>query len=639
MFKTHSWNGLWAGWLLALLVFLPLAALATPAGVVVVNDGQTSVPVVGVVDYLVEENGVPLTRDQVQDPSMASRWTRFPGRHLNLVIQKLPVWVRFNVESRAQRNEWLLNVNSPLLEQVALQQYSAASGWSATQHGGIKVQAKDKLLKHHEPVFALAIKKGETTTVLMRVHTESSFTAPLTLWEPQAFEAHRFDAALSMGLLFGILGVMLLYNATLFAFTRDRSYFVYSVYLLSIVLYELAATGLGPLYVWGGSAWTLIHGYEFFACISFLMATVFFRQFLELKTSAARHVRMLNTVLITYWLVAMVMVLTWRTEAWFYGVGLVGLLSGVAAIYSSIVLITLGVRSARYFAIAWAAIVAGTTLTLLAMYGAIESSWLTDNGQHVGFVIETVLLSIALADRIKRDRLQRERAQRESLALGITVQHEREEKIKAQEEAIAIQRRANEELELRVLDRTSEVERAMKNLEIANIELAKLSVTDALTKVHNRRYFDDVLKREHDRSARTGVPLALLLADIDHFKKINDTCGHLAGDECLRLVAATMAQTVGRSTDLIARYGGEEFALVLPATGPEQAIEVAERVRVAVEGITFIYRGKRVPISISVGVVAQVTQPHQPVPDFIAEADAALYRAKEAGRNRVMLAA
>ena len=129
-----------------------------------------------------------------------------------------------------------------------------------------------------------------------------------------------------------------------------------------------------------------------------------------------------------------------------------------------------------------------------------------------------------------------------------------------------MQLKANEELELRVLDRTAELKRAMENVELANVQLAKLSVTDGLTKVHNRRFFDETLKKEHDRSARTGTPLALLLADIDHFKKINDSVGHLAGDECLKLVASTLAGTVGRSTDLVARYGGEEFAIVLPAT-------------------------------------------------------------------------
>jgi diguanylate cyclase (GGDEF)-like protein len=104
-------------------------------------------------------------------------------------------------------------------------------------------------------------------------------------------------------------------------------------------------------------------------------------------------------------------------------------------------------------------------------------------------------------------------------------------------------------------------------------------------------------------------------------------------------VASTLAGTVGRSTDLVARYGGEEFAIVLPGTDATHALEVAERLRRAVEEIQFIYRGRRIPISISLGVVARVAVAHQPVTDFVSQADEALYAAKGAGRNQAQLAA
>src|SRR5690606_26683429 len=131
--------------------------------------------------------------------------------------------------------------------------------------------------------------------------------------------------------------------------------------------------------------------------------------------------------------------------------------------------------------------------------------------------------------------------------------------------------------------RTAELERTMKNLELANRELAKLSVTDPLTKLHNRRYFDETLQAELSRAVRTGQPLALILVDIDHFKAINDTYGHLVGDECLKLVASTLRQVVHRSADLVARYGGEEFAVVLPGIAPDDATEMANRLRQAIE--------------------------------------------------------
>jgi two-component system, sensor histidine kinase LadS len=642
MAKLYRWGCWWVVWLLcaAAPVFAaPASAPVSETPATLLTDGAASVNVVGGVDYLIEDAGQPLSGEQVRSLELASRWTRYEGRHINLVIQKKPVWFRFEVRNRSQRSEWLLNLNAPLLEDVAFVQVDAASDRaSPVQRAGIKVPAGEMLLKYPEPVFRLVLAPGERATVLLRVHTESSFAAPITLWAPHAFEAHRFDTGITMGLLFGILAVMLLYNASLFAFTLDRSYFFYSLYLLSIVLYELAVTGVGPLYVWPGNAWMLTHGYEFFASCAFLTATVFFRQFLELKSCPIAHIRHINTALVVFWVVATVMTITMRSEQLFYLIGLIGLLGGFVAIYVSIVLIALGVASARYFAIAWSALVFGTMLTLLMLYGAIEVNWLSINAQHIGFVIETVLLSIALADRIRRERQQRELAQREALGLTLAVQREREEKIKAQAEVIDTETRAKVELELRVIDRTAELGKAMNDLAQANVELSRLSVTDALTGVHNRRYFDSVLAREHERSLRTGVSLALLLCDLDHFKNINDRFGHLVGDDCLRRVAAVLRQVVGRSSDLIARYGGEEFALVLPGNTPEQAAEVAERVRAAVVAMDFRCREEHVPLTMSVGVVAQAAMAGSSVADFIAAADAALYRAKKNGRNRVEMA-
>lgn len=628
-------------WLLALLMLLTVAipqahAQNMGAADVVLADGQGTAQISGGVDYLVEEPGKPLTAEQVR---ATTHWKHHDKSTVNLSRQRAPVWLRLNIDPRASTTDWLLGIDWPMLEDVRVFQYDQPSGQLlSTQQTGLTASAERKLLDAGY-AFPLVFREGKPTTVLVRVYASTSLIVPLTVWSSEAYQMNRNSHNVVMGLLFGVLAIMLLYNASLFVFTRDPSYFYYSAYLLTAMLYELAITGYGPLYVWGESAWMTARGYEFTACLTFLAATLFFRDFLGLRDCGIRHLRWLNNGFVIYWVVTLVLVVVYPSPWVTAGLALVGLLGGLAAVYSSIIRMAQGNISARYFAIAWSALLIGTIFHILSLVGVIETSWLTNYGQHLGFVIEIVLLSIALADRIKRDRLARERAQEEALQLTQKVQREREEKIHAQEQAISIQTRAKEELELRVLDRTAELERAMKNLEIANVELAKLSVTDALTKVHNRRYFDEVLQREHDRSSRTGVPLALALADIDFFKKINDTCGHLAGDECLKLVATTLSQVVGRSTDLVARYGGEEFAIVLPATDAEHATEVAERVRAAVADIQFIYRGKRVPISISLGVVAKVVEPNQSVADFIAEADAALYQAKDAGRNRVMLAA
>ncbi len=160
-------------------------------------------------------------------------------------------------------------------------------------------------------------------------------------------------------------------------------------------------------------------------------------------------------------------------------------------------------------------------------------------------------------------------------------------------------------------------------------QLDMLSTTDGLTGLRNRRAFDEKLIVEHQRSARSKQPFSLLLMDVDNFKSYNDAYGHQAGDDVLADVARIVQYTV-RSYDMAARYGGEEFAVILPDTDKSGAMDLAERLRRAVERAEWMNR----KITISIGVAS--LSPGQTVPALIEEADRALYTAKEQGRNRVV---
>ncbi|MDE2600099.1 MAG: sensor domain-containing diguanylate cyclase [Rhodocyclaceae bacterium] len=160
-------------------------------------------------------------------------------------------------------------------------------------------------------------------------------------------------------------------------------------------------------------------------------------------------------------------------------------------------------------------------------------------------------------------------------------------------------------------------------------ELEMISTTDALTGLRNRRAFDEKMLSEHQRSARSHQPFSLLLLDIDHFKRFNDDFGHQAGDEALGEVARIMQYTV-RSYDVAARYGGEEFAVILPDTDKNGALEMAERLRRAIERAEWLNR--KITVSIGVSTLSY----GQSVPVLIEAADRALYTAKEQGRNRVV---
>ena len=172
-----------------------------------------------------------------------------------------------------------------------------------------------------------------------------------------------------------------------------------------------------------------------------------------------------------------------------------------------------------------------------------------------------------------------------------------------------------------------------------NVEQAiEMAVVDALTGLHNRRYFDMHLSTLLDQAAQEAKPLSLLVLDIDFFKKVNDTYGHDAGDEILRALAGRIRRAV-RSVDLVCRLGGEEFVIVMPETSIDVAGRVAERVRRAVEAEPFnVKEGQvAVPVTISIGIADRGSDAN---PDFIYKsADKALYESKASGRNRVTLAA
>ncbi|MBL8919765.1 MAG: GGDEF domain-containing protein [Myxococcaceae bacterium] len=157
---------------------------------------------------------------------------------------------------------------------------------------------------------------------------------------------------------------------------------------------------------------------------------------------------------------------------------------------------------------------------------------------------------------------------------------------------------------------------------------------DGLTRIFNKKYFLDTLRKEFAYCLRHRVPLSLVMFDIDHFKKINDTFGHPAGDYVLQKVAAKVAETV-RQEDLFARYGGEEFALMLRESAADNAIRCAERCRRAIDGNEFVFNGTPIKVTISLGVATLYDSDYAQPEELIAAADKYLYRAKRGGRNRV----
>jgi len=173
-----------------------------------------------------------------------------------------------------------------------------------------------------------------------------------------------------------------------------------------------------------------------------------------------------------------------------------------------------------------------------------------------------------------------------------------------------------------------------RNIEHAyHEEIYRLKTVDGLTGAFNKRTFDEEIRRELHRFYRYTRPLALVMFDIDLFKNVNDTYGHLAGDRVLSEIGELLASIIRRE-DTLCRYGGEEFALLAPEMGMNEGLALAEQARAAVESHTFTFDGAVIPLTISAGV-AVASEGLEGPDEFVAEADRCLYLAKNNGRNRV----
>lgn len=164
-------------------------------------------------------------------------------------------------------------------------------------------------------------------------------------------------------------------------------------------------------------------------------------------------------------------------------------------------------------------------------------------------------------------------------------------------------------------------------------EIYRLMTVDGLTEVHNKRYFHEMIEREVSRATRYETIFTLILFDIDHFKRINDTYGHLAGDAVLRQLGSVVRHRVRRD-DVVARVGGEEFAILLPEVRCDGGVEVAKKMREAVEQTSFMFEGTRIPVTVSLGVAEWAPELAR-TEDVVQAADDKLYEAKRGGRNQV----
>jgi diguanylate cyclase len=535
----------------------------------------------------------------------AAAWQRNRANTFNQGYDDASWWLRVDL-GNARPGLSLLDIGYPVLDEVEVW---VLAGDRPVAHYlmGDRHAFDARPIRHRN--FLVPLPPGDNHSLLLRVRSSSAIQVPLTLWAPQAFLEREQGHLLAHGLYFGTVGVMVIYNLFVFVVLRERSTLHYIGYALCMATFIGALNGLTFQYLWPHSPTWANQALVVALTGSVAFATRFTQRLLPLREQLPLLWRLIVGLTLLAGLVILLTLLLPQVS-FVRATIVVAVASCLSCLLAGSLLWRRGDSSARLYTIAWGALLFGGILLALNKFNVLPQNLFTENAVQVGSALEVILLSFALADRINVERRLRSAAQ---------------------QEALAAQRRANETLELRVAERTQE-------LEAANRKLAELSTTDQLTGLKNRRHLDQVLRDEVARCQRHRHALAVLLMDIDHFKRFNDSYGHQVGDDCLRAVAAVLQASLRSPSDCVARYGGEEFCMVLPETALEGAYTVAERVRSEVEAMRFEVDGRAVPVTVSIGIATLPPQLAAGVPQLLQQADAALYRSKADGRNRVTVA-
>jgi len=521
-----------------------------------------------------------------------------PDEAYNFGFTDSAYWFHTRIENRSNPNQrWVLEGLYPIIDRMEVY-FLREDGRIERQQAGDSIPFATRGRKHHNINFSFDLPRGEATDVFLRVTTSGAVQMQLTLWENEAFSAADHQERFILGVYYGLLFCMAAFNLLIFVSIRDKNYLWYVSYIVFYGLLQFTLNGLSFEHLWPEATWWNNRAISFLIAMGMFSILGFSKSFLALKVNAPRLERIFVGFMLFFPIMALAS-LFWpdygpviRVTTFMASVSVLFILvAGAICLYRNF-------KPARYFMIAWSALLSGMILYTLKTFGLMPANFVTDYAIQIGSAFEVILLSLALADRMRLLMLENQQ----------------------------IQEDMTHRLEQRVSERTSE-------LEVANRQLEALSSTDGLTGVFNRRYFDERLCEETARCSRSG-PLSLLMVDVDRFKDLNDSLGHQAGDDCLRKIADAISASVNRGADIVARYGGEEFAVILPDTDSKGARCMAERIRRRVdEALRFCWNDKPVPVTVSIGVATAAARQRFEPAELIGAADEALYEAKQGGRN------
>ncbi len=569
---------------------------------------------------LVEDARSTLLVADVRQRFESGQVTTAPAAGVNLGYTQSAWWVGFRVPAHAAgiaRKDRLMEIGFPTLDHVEFYRPGATAPVVVGDH----YPFSERPIRHRNFVFELPADTPDGAWVLLRVRSEGTLSVPLTIWTPSGWAEYSRDTYAGLSIYFGALVALLLYNALLWVSMRDRMYFDYVLFVTGLGVGLAGFNGLGMEYVW--SAWPWFANLAFplgFALCSFGVAQ-FTRSFLSTRNVSITLDRVLLGCSVLSASVAAVSI------GFSYMIG--GKILTVATVSTTSLAVLAGlycqkrrVASAPLFLLAWTLFMLFGIAFALRNYGLIPTNFLTMHGLQFGSLLGMLLLSFALAERFHAERRARETAQAEMMS--------------ARQASIEVLQRSEQELELRVAERTAELATANAKLAASESQQRDLAQHDGLTGLANRILLADRLGQAIRLGHREKRRFAMLYLDLDKFKPVNDLHGHGVGDALLKQVARRITDRV-RHADTVARVGGDEFVILLHAVESHDGLlAVANSIRDALNE-EFQVEGHHIQIGCSIGI-AIYPDNGSDANTLSRLADEAMYQAKDAGRNRVVFA-
>lgn len=520
--------------------------------------------------YLAETEQ-PLSLDQARAAYDSGKFSRWEKPVLSFGIGSSPIWLRFTVTNKEKNKvSRRLIVENSWLDHAEI--FIIKDGQTVNrQKTGDSFPLAERRVKHRFLVFEHDYAPG-ITEVYLRAATPDPMVLPIFFGDKEASSTQDISNAYSYGMLYGILIALLLYNLLLYLSINQARYFYYVIYLLMFLFMNFSYTGHGYNLLWSDSVclqkWINPISISLFATSGILFAF----SFLKIRQLFPKLYNRTFLFCILFWVMQIIFMLSdMQTASVIVAIAFVSFFS-VFTFYAAIISLKHGHRDAVYYLIATIATLFGIAITALTVWAVIPYSTLTYRAAEIAISIDALLLSIALAEQIRR--AQKEKTQAQQLARS-----------------------------------------------------------DMLTGLNNRRAFIEISTPIWHNAIRHNQALCIILLDLDRFKSINDTHGHAAGDLTLKNVAAILNNIV-RDGDVLARWGGEEFAILLPQTSLEQAIQIAERIRVSISKAKIKSGTEKISTTASLGVAIK-NDDILSIDDLFKVADINLYHAKQNGRNMV----